>query len=80
MSDEKEPAVEGVEDDPDSDLSMPYQAVLIVAMVGNPTDPEQVELIAKMEALVDAMRKRFPSRVFESKITDCITGTPERSI
>lgn len=65
-----EPAIEG----------MPYQVILSIGMVGDPTDQVQLELTAKMTALVDAMRARFPDRVFNASITDYIMGTEARQI
>jgi len=75
MSDE--PKLEAVPDEP---VALPYQVVLSVGMVGDPTDQVQIELTAKMTALVDAMRTRFPERVFEASITDYIMGTEARQV
>jgi hypothetical protein len=79
MSDENKPAGEAVSDEPESE-GMPYQVILSIGMVGDPTDQVQLELTAKMTALVDAMRTRFPKRDFQATITDYIMGTEARQI
>ena len=77
MSDNK-PDLEAVPDvEPEG---LPYQVVLSIGMVGDPTDQVQIELTAKMTALVDAMRTRFPDRVFEASVTDYIMGTEARQV
>ena len=72
-----EPKLEAVPDEP---VPLPYQVVLSVGMVGDPTDQVQLELTAKMAVLVDAMRTRFPERVFEASVTDYIMGTEARQV
>jgi len=76
-STDEKPALESVPDEPEA---MPYQVVLSIGMVGDPTDQMQLELAAKMTALVDAMRTRFPTRVFDAQITDYVMNTEARQI
>lgn len=73
----KKPPVKAVPDEPEG---VPYQVVLQIGMVGDPNDQAQLELTAKMTALVDAMRTRFPDRAFSASITDYIMGTEARQI
>lgn len=75
----KKPAVKSVPDEPAVE-GVPYQVVLQIGMVGDPNDQAQIELTAKMTALVDAMRTRFPDRAFSASITDYIMGTEARQI
>lgn len=64
----------------DEQEGIPYQVILSVNMVGDPSDTEHQELTTKMTALIDAMRTRFPDREFGASITDYIMGTEARSI
>lgn len=71
--------IEEIESKPEPE-GVPYQVVLSIGMVGDPTDQVQLELTAKMTALVDAMRTRFPDRVFEAQLTDYVMNTETRQI
>ncbi len=80
MSEEDKPVVEVVPDEPEVE-AVPYQVILQIGMTGgDPTDQVQLELIAKMTALVDAMRVRFLEREFNASITDYIMGTEARQV